>query len=441
MKVIFLSLYTFFICLMIGAVYKLVAHRHTKEAIIGLFMAFTIVPDIVILDVFDIPGTFVIVFFFICLLPFFGLFIARAIKIRIDDSLFVSMLVAILIYALYTKFVKGNTTEYYGKKLFEYIYTLLIPMIVVIHYKEAIIRSYDLWKTVLMYAIMAYAFKNFFMAGILGFRDTYILNCLEFKNVIFAAQVLAIGAIMCIYDLIRRYEAKKLLFFGVLLLQILLFESRGPILSLAVAGFIIWWVKSGKHKIIWRVNLKAIFGFTVFAMIVAIGFSMLWNRGYLERIVEKLNMLASGDRNEIRYYLYPATIQAIKAHFPWGIGFGNSRIALTRINKLLQNDYPHNLLLELLLEEGVLFCIPLFIMLFKAFKSIGVKNKYSNHTLLFYALFIFAFICSQFSGDISGNRYVFIFGYLAYCSQKMARKEGAINQCSLSRQLIGGYNI
>lgn len=406
---------------MLRTVYRLIKKRKFREVIVGLFITFTIVPDFIILDAYGIPGTFVLVFLFMCCIPFLGILKDHTLRMQKGDGLLIVMLTVVLLYALCTKYVFGVTTDYYGTKLFEYIYTMFIPMIVIIHYRETIIKSYDLWKPIFIYAIMAYVFKNFSLVGIRGFRETYLLNYEELKNVIFAARILAVGAIICIYDLLRKYNLKTLMCLTIFLLQILLFESRGPILSVVVSGFIMWWFKSGKDKLKKNMNSEMLIGISIFILLAIFGVRYLWDAGYLERIVLKINMLKAGNRNETRYFLYPTTIQAIKEHLPWGVGFGNSKIGIMSVNSYFKNNYPHNIILEILLEEGLFIAIPMFIIFIKWFGSILMKKRYTYHSLLFFTLYVFSFISAMFSGDLAGNSNVFFFGYLAYCSSRMTK--------------------
>lgn len=418
MKYLFLLVYAVFVFLMGREVYRLVAGKHGKEAIVGLFMVFTIVPDFMLFDAYGIPGSFVFVFLFMCLIPIAGIITSGTIRLKFpgQDGLFFGMLFILLLFALYTKFVLGVTTDFYGKKLFGYVYNFLIPFLLIRYYQGWIIRSYDKWKMVLLYAILAYAFKNFSLVGILGFRETYMANYEDLKNVIFAAQVLAIGVIMCVYDLFRKYDFKTTVYLGILLVQILLFESRGPLLAAIGAVAILWWFRPKKNRVVKRVKSNQLLGISMFLVVIVAGFMAMLTSGQLERIVSKLAMFSSGQVKETRAMLYPITLQAISQNMPFGVGFGNSKIALMRINSFFNNDYPHNLVLELILEEGIFLAVPIFLFFIKWMKSIFVKDRYSMNTLFFFALYAFAFVCSMVSGDLVGSRQVFVFGYLAYRS-------------------------
>lgn len=419
MKLIFVVLYIYFVICLIKEVKNLVSKHKTQEAIIGLFMTFVIVPDFIILDAFKISGTFIIVFFFMCLLPLlYIIFNKHPLKIGKKDILIVFFLLAIFVYALYTKFIINSTTHYWGTKLFNFIYALILPICILISYKKKVINSFDEWKFVLLYAILAYSFKNFSLVGVLNFRDLYLQNYDELKNVIFASQILAIGSLICMYDLIRNYNLKTTILLLILIFQMILFESRGVILGFLCATIVFWWF-SGKKILPKKIRSKALIGVGLFSLAFIVGFSYLWNTGYLDRLVDKLNDFASGEKSETRYVLYPTVIEAIKNNFPFGTGFGNTKTALTSLNYYLKLDYPHNIMLEIILEEGLLIAIIFLILTLKWLTSIFVKDRYNCHTLLYYSLFIFALVGSMFSGDIAGNYNLFIFGFLAYNSKNL----------------------
>ena len=424
MKVLFLLPYVYFTSCLIFEVAKLIWARRITAAVIGLFWTFVIVPDFVILNAYGIPGTFLLVFAFICVLPFVHIVVCKKTRLKKIDIVMMILLMLVLGFGLVTKYVLGISTEFYGKKLFNFIYSLLIPLTVIVFYNDDIIKSYDLWKPILLYAILAYAFKNFSLVGITDFRIIYERDYLELKNVIFAARILGIGCLMCAYDLIREFRVSKLIYLCILLLQVLLFESRGVILALACATAVLWWFRINHRSRVIRFKTKQLPYYVFAAAALVLGVKYLWDSGTLNRLVREIQLIIAGGRSETRMYLYPLSIQAIKDNFPFGVGFGNTKLAITKLNSYFINDYPHNIILELFLEEGPFLALPFMILFVRWFNTIFTKDRYSSHTLLFSSLFIFAFINSMFSGDVPGNNGVFFFGCLAYWSKQCAGVSG-----------------
>lgn len=95
--------------------------------------------------------------------------------------------------------------------------------------------------------------------------------------------------------------------------------------------------------------------------------------------------------------------QAFAAKFDlWkGNGIGSYNFVATGVDELY---YPHNLFIETILETGLIGLIILLL-------SLKIVFPQKSHFLLI--CFIYFFINSMFSGDISGNNYLFTF--IAIC--------------------------
>lgn len=95
--------------------------------------------------------------------------------------------------------------------------------------------------------------------------------------------------------------------------------------------------------------------------------------------------------------------QAFAAKFDlWkGNGIGSYNFVATGVDELY---YPHNLFIETILETGL---IGLIILL------LSLKIVFPQKSYFLLICFIYFFINSMFSGDISGNNYLFTF--IAIC--------------------------
>ena len=82
-----------------------------------------------------------------------------------------------------------------------------------------------------------------------------------------------------------------------------------------------------------------------------------------------------------------------------------------------QNEYPHNMILEVLYENGIIGLIVLLtiivILLFSFFKKKIIKEK-----IYLFVISIYFLINSFFTGDIAGNVMFFIFAYFALSRSK-----------------------
>jgi hypothetical protein len=88
-------------------------------------------------------------------------------------------------------------------------------------------------------------------------------------------------------------------------------------------------------------------------------------------------------------------------------------------------DYPHNIVIEILYEFGIIGVILLTIIFYKGI-SRAVKSKMSSHLsyfMYFWMSFVFLFMNSFVSGDFTNNVFVFGFLYFLYYSSGYAKKQ------------------
>lgn len=422
MKYAFLVLYVISVILMFKSFVHLLINGEVKTTIVSLFMVFLLVPDFVILDAYGIPGTFVIVFLFVVVIPVIWLLYERKIRLHYSDLLLLALLFLLLIFAIYTKYGMGETTDYYNTKLFGYVYTVLVPVLILVCYKDTVVDAFDHWAPILLLAIIAYSFKNFSLVGIREFRELYLANYEDLKNVIFAAQTLSVGVIISLYDYLKHRRLRSIAIMFVLLLQVILFESRGPILALLVSLILMVLMYCRYNCNLHRLSSRSMIIALLTMIVMVIGIKFLWDNGFLVRVITKVSLILSGEQSEARFLIYPLTMKSIVEHFPFGIGFGNTKAELIRLNSYFgngypHNKYPHNIVLELFLEEGTIIAIPFVVVFCNWFKAL-FSNIQRKSTLVFGILYIFFFVCSMFSGDVVGNRFVFVFGILLWSTNK-----------------------
>jgi O-antigen ligase len=72
-------------------------------------------------------------------------------------------------------------------------------------------------------------------------------------------------------------------------------------------------------------------------------------------------------------------------------------------------DYPHNIILELMVETGLVGLTMFFLLLFSGFKSYrAVLAKPTSFGIGAFLMTVFFLLFSQFSGDITDNRFLFM---------------------------------
>ena len=105
----------------------------------------------------------------------------------------------------------------------------------------------------------------------------------------------------------------------------------------------------------------------------------------------------------------------LMSHYPLGVGLGNWQVYANKIKPthLLKHQYPHNLVLEIFTElgiiSGILFLILLLKILFYNYKKmyLNKNNEHSFYPLLFY-LQLYLISNSFFSGSLNDSRLLFV---------------------------------
>lgn len=435
MKIIFLLIYTFFVLGIVYKEYQFLKANDIKTFVFSLFFVFLIVPDFLLFDAFGLGISWVFVLLFVCIIPVW--YILKEGRMSIDryDCFYLGFLLLVFLYAIYTFACKGYVEDYFLEKVFNYVYILLIPSIILVLFKKDVVALYPKWSRILTIAILAYAFKNFSLVGIVGFRDTYLAHYDTLKNVIFASRILGIGVLISVFHLKKEFNIFDVAATCIFFFQMLLFESRGPILAVVIAMLLI-----GVRECIFNFQKKqhtlvknksyVVRTITVIMVLVVliIGTKALIESGSLMRIITKTKLMLSGQSEE-RSLIYPATIAAIKRLFPFGIGFGNSYKCLVGYGGSYQYFYPHNLFLEILLEEGLLGFLPFICFIIGTIYVFCTRSSNRAENTIWLTIYIFSMVNAMFSGDIAANNFAFLFGHLACANRILSRNGDLDDKC------------
>jgi O-antigen ligase len=185
--------------------------------------------------------------------------------------------------------------------------------------------------------------------------------------------------------------------------------SRGPLIATAVGILLVVMLLR------WR-NVRRI---TRLAMIIIIAVLSVYANFQLipETSLQRTGSFLRGDfgaSEQLRFQAYALSWEAIR-ETPFGIGLGGFA---TRINLWsdVSRQYPHNILLETLLEGGWLAGIYLVILLelslVKAY-SLGRQHRESPELIMLFAFLLFLLVNAAVSGDLNDNKGLFAFIGLA----------------------------
>lgn len=172
--------------------------------------------------------------------------------------------------------------------------------------------------------------------------------------------------------------------------------ARGPLLALVMALIVAALV----HRT--NVNFQRHRGAIVVITLIVLFLLAYKAAPYYSQI----RILTFGDSGSARIVAWRATLDAIPTH-PFGIGWGNWQSFVGSISSTEnQLIYPHNLILEVLLEGGWIAGLGLLMMLAR----VGVRayrqtNDYVGRSL--FALYVFFLVNSLVSDDLKGARILF----------------------------------
>lgn len=220
------------------------------------------------------------------------------------------------------------------------------------------------------------------------------------QNPIWFARGLGMSLLATLFllELAQRRHQRFILAAFILLFFFLLYltASRGPFLSLLIVLFIYFFILRWKKLNLLKALSLLILAFFSLRVFISLAPGEIWNR--------MLSLLSGFDLTTfLRLRAYGAARDLFLENPLAGVGTGG----FGHYNLL---TYPHNIFLELASELGIWgLAALLFMILYTTYLAIRLLKSQTASALelslgrAFFAIFIFALINSQFSGDISSN--------------------------------------
>ena len=259
---------------------------------------------------------------------------------------------------------------------------LLIPYIIMLLplNVELILRS------ILFLSIFAFPFLNII------FRNVSIGNTAISASMGNSYMMLpfALSAILHFWY----YRSKKILYYLIYAINIIitwklvLYSSRGVLLAIGTLIILIFYFSSQKNKKL--AILLIITSISVFTLMIInlesilMNFEIVLNSiGIKSSFIDKnLHLIGYGDISNGRMRLYKLAITGIKNSFLIGNG-----IETFGINNGLLTSYPHNLILQILYEGGIVLLSPFIYIFYTGIKSLLKVNINQDTSILFMLLF------------------------------------------------------
>ena len=242
---------------------------------------------------------------------------------------------------------------------------------------------------------------------------------IEGMNPIWLARSFALAG-ACLFLLPLRNRTFK--FFGLALVVAGIFPtgSRGPLISL-ILTLTVWMISVSGAARVRKAIVTALIGtLAVSALLLAGNQIEMATNAYLSRGQNQGFVEESG-----RPQLFEIAMNDFLSSPVIGVGLGEYGQSAIRGSKAYSWDssnqgyYPHNIILELLAEVGVLGVILVAVAMRPGKWLLDLRNPY------FY-LFLLTFLYSMTSGDINANTGVMIFGALARLTSQYPAMEETV---------------
>ncbi|TDB58645.1 O-antigen ligase family protein [Arundinibacter roseus] len=339
----------------------------------------------------------------ISLLPvliFFILVLSKRKSIILPVKLVVFIFLFIFFVTL--SYFYSNKTDYSTYKLFM-IYIKVIPLIFI-----PILLGKDLPNFINGYVLAGFISVLFLFSTLLLGANSNALNNRIYigkLNPIWISRNLCELILLVGLILNNRKGAIIILLIGTPIIY--LSGSKGPVLSMILVFFYSIFnqiFSLPKEKKIFSLIIAILF----FGSIMFFSFELInrldTNSYLVQRFFRAVPDYARGETYETsRVVVWPRTIFLIIENFPkilfTGFGMGDFSFFYSGI---IINDriYPHNLILELIVEYGILFTLFIFASIF---------NIWHNNNSSFKFLLLYFFLNSMVSGDLILNEFIFFY--------------------------------
>jgi len=250
------------------------------------------------------------------------------------------------------------------------------------------------------------------------------------SNYLALGRITGVSALVIIYYfLVKSGKKYKFLWTIILLLNLfgLLFGGgKAPVLSFFIVLMMIGALSFGLRMPKAKFYLLRISLFFLFCIILVFIFSP----DIFGALLARLNQLFTTPQESAslvqRLGLFKFALDALRIYPILGVGVGGFSNYTYGTDT---SDYPHNIILEVASELGIVgFLLLIFLIGFCFFYLLSLRKKYKEKEKYFLitmvlALFIFMFLNSCVSGDINDNRLFFVWIGVAYALNNIFKFE------------------
>ena len=349
-----------------------------------------------------------------CFIIYSLLFLASIKNVRLFPTkrIFYLFLSIVIVYPLFWGFY--NVTEYGLYKYINFIF-LIVPLLIVLSEKFSYSDVLRLFQ-VLFCFITLLSIEGLSVVSNTSGR----LSAFGGGPIVFSRWML-IGVIILLFLKLFKSNKIKWTFIFLFFILSLASGSRGPVFAFLFTISV--YLLLNFQRVIVKLIGGVVLVLTVFLLV---GNELSFNN------FGKADRLATIDStsNNVRLKFAKRSLDLIVA-YPFGVGIGNWQDYCNKIKPyhLLKHQYPHNLVLEVFAELGLIGGVLLLLVILKSlyltyFRMTTIPNANGIYSLLFY-LQIFLFINSCFSGNLNDARFLFVVIAISLIKEPLIKENNA----------------
>ena len=307
-----------------------------------------------------------------------------------------------------------NVTEYGLYKYINFIF-LIVPLLIVLSEKFS-------YSDVLRLFQVLFWFITFLSIAGLSIVSTTSGRLSAFGGgpIVFSRWMLIGVTILLFLKLFKSNKIKWIFIFLFFILS-LASGSRGPVFAFLFTISV--YLLLNFQRVIVKLIGGVVLVLTVFLLV---GNELNFNDfGKADRLATK-----DSTSKNVRLKFAKRSLDLIVA-YPFGVGIGNWQeyCNKTKPYHLLKHQYPHNLVLEVFAELGLIGGVLLLLVILKSlyltyFRMTTIPNANGIYSLLFY-LQIFLFINSCFSGNLNDARFLFVVIAISLTKEPLIKENNA----------------
>jgi len=389
---------------------------HYPELGLSLAVGGTFTLSFILKEILGIQGNLAVTVYSLALLGLLISFIKNKTFLPLLSTPVLAILAFALVLTIGTSY--SPSPEYGTLKVINLLVFILFPFLAFLHFSARTESLKIIFILLLFFSIF------------LGIASTIVIlskgvtasrfGLLDQNSILFSRS-LGIGFLLLLYELRNSTNITKIILIiclPFLFLPIFVSGSRGPLLALGFSITIYMLLTPGNVKI-------KIYSIIFISIIIVVIYNTFNFKG-LERI-QGFFEGNWGDENALCRLSYYSTAWKCFLDSPlFGIGTGGfSNLISYRDEKL----YPHNIFLEIAAENGIIgllifvgFLLCTIIIAYSLLYKIKLGYETKEIILISLSLFLFGLIASFFSGDITGNQYIW-YGSVIIWGQYLANRK------------------